>query len=137
MLLDRYRPPTVMMCVYALDAAALVFIGSLPFATPAFMAALFVMYACMFAGTAGLMIISTAYYPPAIRATGFGWSIAAGRFGSIVGPLLGGLILVRGLSLPQIYLLVAVPPLIVVLLILTFRICTHAMQHAAKQQNAR
>jgi AAHS family 4-hydroxybenzoate transporter-like MFS transporter len=134
MLLDRYRPPTVMMCVYALDSAALVFIGSLPFATPAFMVALFVMYACMFAGTAGLMMISTAYYPPSIRATGFGWSIAAGRFGSIVGPLMGGVILVRGLSLPQIYLLVAIPPLIVVLLILAFRVCTNAVQHAPVAQ---
>jgi AAHS family 4-hydroxybenzoate transporter-like MFS transporter len=129
MLLDRYRPPTVMMCVYAVDAAALVFVGALPFASPLFLAALFVRYACMFAGTAGLMMISTAYYPPAIRATGFGWSIAAGRVGSIVGPLMGGVILLHGLSLAGTYMLVAVPPLAVVMLILSFRICTRAPQH--------
>lgn len=34
------------------------------------------------------------YYPTAIRGTGVGWSVALGRMGAIVGPLLAGILLV-------------------------------------------
>jgi AAHS family 4-hydroxybenzoate transporter-like MFS transporter len=129
-LLDRMRPTTVMMLCYLLDAAALFCVGLLSFGGPPFLFAFFVMYACMFAGTAGLMTISTSFYPPAIRATGFGWTIAAGRFGSIAGPLMGGAVLTAGLSLQQTVSLIAIPPLGVVLLLFLFRRFTVATQNS-------
>jgi len=50
-------------------------------------------------------------YPTAIRARGVGWALGVGRFGSIVGPLVGGMLI--GLDFPpqQLFLFAAVPML--------------------------
>ncbi|MDZ5647176.1 3-(3-hydroxy-phenyl)propionate transporter MhpT [Nitrospirillum sp. BR 11828] len=79
---------------------------------------------------AGAMILTTqatlyaaapACYPIAIRGTGVGGAVAAGRLGSVVGPLLGGALVQAGLSASGLLLslvpLVAVGGLLAVLLI--------------------
>ncbi|PZP43601.1 MAG: MFS transporter [Azospirillum brasilense] len=52
------------------------------------------------------------YYPTAIRATGVGWALGLGRFGSIFGPLIGGALI--GLHVPTAHLfqIFAVPALL-------------------------
>ncbi|MFP5516222.1 MAG: MFS transporter [Alphaproteobacteria bacterium] len=52
-----------------------------------------------------------AFYPTAIRSTGVGWALGVGRLGSIVGPLLGGLLLSLEWSAHEIFLAAAVPAL--------------------------
>ena len=42
---------------------------------------------------AGLNALAAAFYPTHIRSTGVGWALGIGRIGSIVGPVLGGLLL--------------------------------------------
>ncbi len=44
------------------------------------------------------------YYAPAVRGTGVGAAIAAGRFGSALGPLLAGQLLGGGASAGQVVL---------------------------------
>lgn len=44
---------------------------------------------------------TSANYPPAVRATALGMSAGVGRLGGIAGPLLGGLLLDRGLAYPR------------------------------------
>jgi MFS family permease len=48
-------------------------------------------------------------YPTAFRSRGVGWALGIGRFGSIVGPLVGGMLI--GLKIPpqQLFLFAAVP----------------------------
>jgi AAHS family 4-hydroxybenzoate transporter-like MFS transporter len=48
-------------------------------------------------------------YPAAIRSTGAGWGLAAGRVGTIAGPLLGGVLLARSLEARQIFIAAAIP----------------------------
>ena len=48
-------------------------------------------------------------YPTAIRAQGVGWALAIGRFGSIVGPLVGGTLIGMKLPLRQLFLAPAAP----------------------------
>ncbi|MCK8787394.1 MFS transporter [Roseomonas sp. NAR14] len=60
---------------------------------------------------AGLNALVAGFYPTAIRSTGVGWALAVGRIGSIVGPVLGGVVLSLGWSLQQIFLAGAVPAL--------------------------
>jgi AAHS family 4-hydroxybenzoate transporter-like MFS transporter len=56
-------------------------------------------------GASGLL------YPTAYRSTGIGWALGMGRFGSITGPLVGGLLI--GLNVPrQQFFLVAALPMI-------------------------
>lgn len=50
-------------------------------------------------GFVGLYAIAARLYPTAIRTTGVGWAIGAGRTGAIVGPFIGGLLVAAGLSI--------------------------------------
>jgi len=51
----------------------------------------------------GLNAASGMIYPTAIRANGSGWAFGIGRFGSIVGPILGGYLIAQRLSLQQLF----------------------------------
>ena len=53
-------------------------------------------------------------YPTAIRATGVGWCLGIGRIGSIVGPVVGGVLLSSRLEMRHVFWAAAVPPLIAV-----------------------
>jgi MFS transporter, AAHS family, 4-hydroxybenzoate transporter len=54
--------------------------------------------------------IAAKFYPTEIRATGVGWALAVGRIGSIIGPAVGGLLLVTGPD--AIFVFAMVPPLV-------------------------
>jgi MFS transporter, AAHS family, 4-hydroxybenzoate transporter len=48
-------------------------------------------------------------YPTAVRSKGVGWALGIGRFGAIVGPLAGGVLLGMNLPLHQLFLAAAAP----------------------------
>lgn len=60
---------------------------------------------------AGLNALVAEFYPTDIRSTGVGWALGVGRIGSIVGPILGGVMLSLHWSLQQIFLAGTVPAL--------------------------
>jgi MFS transporter, AAHS family, 4-hydroxybenzoate transporter len=59
-----------------------------------------------------LNALSTAYYPPAIKATGMSWVGVVGTLGSIVAPLAGGWAIERGIGAITILTLLGTAPLI-------------------------
>ena len=61
------------------------------------------------AAQGGLSAVAATFYPISIRSTGIGWCLGVGRVGSIVGPLLGGLMLKLDWSPRQILLAGAIP----------------------------
>lgn len=60
---------------------------------------------------AGLNALASEFYPTAIRSTGVGWALGIGRIGSIVGPILGGIMLSLHWNLQQIFLAGTTPAL--------------------------
>jgi AAHS family 4-hydroxybenzoate transporter-like MFS transporter len=60
---------------------------------------------------AGLNALAANFYPTSIRSTGVGWALGVGRIGSVVGPVLGGIMLKIGWTPQQILLSIAVPAL--------------------------
>jgi AAHS family 4-hydroxybenzoate transporter-like MFS transporter len=56
--------------------------------------------------------VAAKFYPTSIRATGVGWALAVGRVGSIVGPVVGGVLLSTKVDIRTIFLFAAVPPLL-------------------------
>jgi MFS transporter, AAHS family, 4-hydroxybenzoate transporter len=56
--------------------------------------------------------VAAKFYPTSIRATGVGWALAVGRIGSIVGPVVGGILLSTKVDIRTIFLFAAVPPLV-------------------------
>jgi AAHS family 4-hydroxybenzoate transporter-like MFS transporter len=55
---------------------------------------------CVLGVQFGINAISGMIYPTAFRSNGSGWAFAIGRFGSVIGPLLGGYLLAMQLP-PQ------------------------------------
>jgi AAHS family 4-hydroxybenzoate transporter-like MFS transporter len=55
--------------------------------------------------------ISVQLYPQHMRSTGVGWQFAAGRLGSILGPVIGGRLLAANVSVQLLFMLIAIPTL--------------------------
>ena len=60
---------------------------------------------------AGLNVLAANFYPTSIRSTGVGWALGIGRIGSIVGPMLAGMLLSMEWQPWQVLLSGAVPAL--------------------------
>jgi AAHS family 4-hydroxybenzoate transporter-like MFS transporter len=56
--------------------------------------------------------ISVQLYPQRMRSTGVGWQFAAGRFGSILGPIIGGRLLSANVPVQLLFELIAIPTLL-------------------------
>src|SRR5471032_1280124 len=55
----------------------------------------------------GINVIGAMVYPTSLRANGSGWELGIGRIGSIVGPIVGGLLI--GLPVERLYMWSALP----------------------------
>ncbi len=77
------------------------------------------------AGTSGCQLslnaLSTAYYPPAIKATGMGWAGVVGNIGAFLAPLAGGWAIDRGFSAVDILSMLSVLPVLCALGVLLMR----------------
>jgi AAHS family 4-hydroxybenzoate transporter-like MFS transporter len=61
---------------------------------------------------AGLNVLAANFYPTSIRSTGIGWALGIGRIGSILGPILAGMLLSMEWQPWQVLLSGAVPALL-------------------------
>jgi MFS transporter, AAHS family, 4-hydroxybenzoate transporter len=66
---------------------------------------------CLIGGQTGLNGISGTFYPTYIRSTGTGWAFGVGRVGSILGPVLGGVLISFNLPISTLFICAAVPAL--------------------------
>jgi len=66
-------------------------------------------------GFVGLYAVATRVYPAEFRTTGVGWAIGAGRFGGIIGPLAGGVLVGLGFSISINFMIFAWPALMAAL----------------------
>jgi MFS transporter, AAHS family, 4-hydroxybenzoate transporter len=73
---------------------------------------------CIIGGQPALNAFATNYYPTSLRSTGVGWSLGIGRFGSVLGPMVGGLLIARQWSNSSLFIAAAVPALISAITIL-------------------
>ena len=93
-LFDRLPPFRVLAATYLVAAALVAAIGLVA------------------ASIDALFIVAFApVYPADIRATGVGWALGIGRIGSIVGPLVGGLLLTLKWETHDLFFVAAVPVL--------------------------
>jgi AAHS family 4-hydroxybenzoate transporter-like MFS transporter len=101
-------------------AAIMIGIGSLAIAGIGFAAHTAVsLFTVLFVG--GVLVIgaqqnspamAVLLYPRRMRAAGTGWQFAAGRLGSILGPLIGGLLVSSGMSYVMLFSVMAIPALL-------------------------
>jgi len=114
-LSDRRRPTAILSVTYLGMIGSLVVLATpLPgaFLLGAFAAGFFVI-----GGQLILYAMAPTLYPPSVSGTGVGAAVAAGRIGSIVGPLIGGGLLASGFG-PGIVPAAAIPGLAIALMCL-------------------
>jgi len=69
--------------------------------------AIFVAGFCVVGGQIAANALAAAFYPTAVRATGVGWALGIGRVGSIIGPLVGGILLSLKWSAAEVFVTAA------------------------------
>jgi AAHS family 4-hydroxybenzoate transporter-like MFS transporter len=114
-IVDRFGMERVLTCGLAFGALCVLSIGLF---NPRFwMLSVIVCGAGIGAGCqAGINSLSGLAYPPAIRSTGAGWALGAGRVGTIAGPLLAGTLLTLGFRPQNMFVAAAIPGFIATLL---------------------
>ena len=109
---DKFAPPRVLTLTYIAAAMLVAFLGFAASSTPLLSVVAFCAGACILGSSFLLGTMTTALYPVQARATGIGWALAVGRFGSISSPLLGGFLLSGGFSMQQMFLVATVPAVV-------------------------
>lgn len=70
---------------------------------------------CVVGGQIGANALAAGFYPTSVRASGVGWALGIGRIGSIVGPLVGGVLLAEKWSTAAVFMAAATAALIAAL----------------------
>jgi MFS transporter, AAHS family, 4-hydroxybenzoate transporter len=111
-IMDKFDPHRVLGVTYALAGAFIIALGNVT-AVPWLVAlAMFGAGFCIGGGQIGIHAVAAAYYPTTSRATGVGWASGVGRLGSVLGSMLGGVLLSPGRPLSTVFAIVAVPALV-------------------------
>jgi AAHS family 4-hydroxybenzoate transporter-like MFS transporter len=104
--------PFNMLCIVYLGAAATtILIGQSGASIAALIVTVTAAGFCVTGGQTASNAVAAGYYPTAIRSTGVGWCLGIGRFGSILGPVLGGALLISA-GTHTVFWIIAVPALI-------------------------
>jgi AAHS family 4-hydroxybenzoate transporter-like MFS transporter len=113
-LIDRKigRPIAILTAAYFIGAAAVFSISFAGTALLPIMATIFLSGFFIIGVQLSLNAYITKYYPTAIRGTGVGWSQLFGRTGSLVGPMVGGMLVTQGMSPGELFQISSVAPLL-------------------------
>ena len=108
-LMDRFNPCYVLAGLYLAGTG---FVAAMGQATPALLAvATFCAGFCVSGAQKSVNALAVLFYPVEMRSTGVGWALGIGRFGSILGPVVGGYLLSWGWSYASLMQLAALPML--------------------------
>jgi AAHS family 4-hydroxybenzoate transporter-like MFS transporter len=102
----------VLVCAYGVAALALLLIARAEGSILILLTGAGVAGAVVVGGQIAMNAVTASFYPAQIRATGVGWALGIGRIGSIIGPLLGGLLLGTGWQGTSAVMFAIIPTLI-------------------------
>jgi AAHS family 4-hydroxybenzoate transporter-like MFS transporter len=102
-LVDR-RGIAAIAAIFAVASPLVALIGVPGLSEAALMSVVFIAGLFVLGGQFGLNALAGTVYPTFIRSTGAGWALGIGRVGSILGPVIGGVLI--GFGLPTWLLLV-------------------------------
>jgi MFS transporter, AAHS family, 4-hydroxybenzoate transporter len=105
-VIDRFSFRALAL-VYFIAVFAVAAIGQLGHSAVFVAIAIFAAGFCIVGGQIAANGLAAAFYPTSIRATGVGWALGIGRIGSIVGPLVGGVLLTMKWSTGAVFMAAA------------------------------
>jgi len=105
-IIDRFSFRALAL-VYFIAVFAVGAIGQLGHSAIFVSMAIFAAGFCIVGGQIAANALAAGFYPTAVRATGVGWALGIGRVGSIVGPLVGGALLIAKWSTGSVFMAAA------------------------------
>jgi AAHS family 4-hydroxybenzoate transporter-like MFS transporter len=111
-LMDRFGHVRMLAMSFFIGSIFITLIG---YATVSLSVLPLVIFAAGFfavGGHLGINALAGNLYPTFMRSTGIGWALGAGRFGSLISPIIGGMVLALHWPATTIFALVAVPAFI-------------------------
>ena len=108
-LMARFGQFVVVATAYACGAASVMAIGLSGLSAAILPSAVFIAGFCLVGGQACGNVFAANLYPLAIRATAVGWAYGVGRIGSIVGPVVGGIMFKFGWKMNALFTIAAIP----------------------------
>jgi AAHS family 4-hydroxybenzoate transporter-like MFS transporter len=112
LLVARFGVFKVVTLMVASGSLAVASLGYLYGSVAALYSGLAVIGLLVIGGQQNAPAISVQLYPQHIRSAGVGWQFAAGRFGSILGPIIGGRLLSTNVPVSLLFMLIAIPALL-------------------------
>ncbi|VVE49071.1 4-hydroxybenzoate transporter PcaK [Pandoraea pneumonica] len=109
---DRVPPFKALSAVYLCAAVCIVLVGLAGTSVAILAATIFGAGFCVVGGQIGANALAARTYPTTIRGTGVGWALGVGRVGSIVGPMVGGVLLALQWDPQRLFMMAALPALI-------------------------
>jgi AAHS family 4-hydroxybenzoate transporter-like MFS transporter len=109
-LIDRFSFRALAL-VYFGAVFAIGAIGQLSHSAVLVTIAIFAAGFCIVGGQIAANALAAAFYPTSVKATGVGWALGIGRIGSIVGPVVGGVLLGQKWSAAAVFMAAAVAAL--------------------------
>ncbi len=108
-LIDRHSPFLVLAAAYLVAGLLIAAIGTSGASLALLIPTVFGAGFCIVGAQIGANALSASFYPTAIRSTGVGWALGIGRIGSIIGPVVGGIILSLHWQTMSLFLIGALP----------------------------
>jgi AAHS family 4-hydroxybenzoate transporter-like MFS transporter len=105
-VIDRFSFRALAL-VYFIAVFAVGAIGQLGHSVIFVSTAIFAAGFCIVGGQIAANALAAGFYPTSVRATGVGWALGIGRVGSIIGPLVGGMLLTAKWSTGSVFLAAA------------------------------
>jgi len=103
-LIDRFGPTWVLAGAYATAALATAALGPLSSNTALLLSFVFVAGFGVVGGQICMNAVAAAIYPTNVRSTGVGRALGIGRLGSIIGPMVGGMLIANGFTTDTVFI---------------------------------
>jgi AAHS family 4-hydroxybenzoate transporter-like MFS transporter len=111
LVMDRYGAFSILLAEFSISTLFIASIAYVPISYGVIMPVTFLLGWCVQSAQSGLNVLAAEFYPVSIHSTGIGWALGVGRVGSIIGPVLGGVMLTLQWNVHQIFLAGTLPAL--------------------------
>lgn len=117
-LITKFGFYKVLPVNYLIGSVSIALIGYASQNIPLLFISIFIAGFCAIGGLNGINALAVSTYPNSLRTTGIGWALGIGRLGSILAPLLGGVLIGLKWQTEHLFLIAALPALVLLIALL-------------------
>jgi AAHS family 4-hydroxybenzoate transporter-like MFS transporter len=118
-IIDKVGFRTVLITSFLVSVPVIILIGVSGIGLTALFIVIVVAGFCIVGGQPAINALAATYYPASLRSTGVGWSLGVGRLGSILGPVMGGVLIGAQWPNSWVFMAAAVPAFISAMLMVS------------------